>query len=237
MTKRCILLTAAAAFLYVTPASAQTIPSPYDFVDRGHGLFAYGTYVFTDRGTIGIGPGSGPAVGVGYGIRVSGPFVIDSRVAFFPTSRTVFNVVEADPEQIREDPTVGLDPIGEADLSLLLADASLRFDITGPRTWRGMQPYALLGAGAVVRLAADHSAEEALPEGSDLRVRFRSGVTGHFGGGVEWHLTDRFTVRLDARNLLWRLHVPTGFITADRVIDDRQWAQTGHFSVGAGFRF
>lgn len=237
MTKRCILLTAVAALLNVTPASSQTIPSPYQFVERSQGLYAYGTYVSTNRGVIGIGPGSGPAVGVGHNIRVSGPFTIDSRVTYFPTSRTVYTVVEADEDRIREDPMVGLEAIGEADLSLLLVDASLRFDITGPRTWRRLQPYALLGAGMVVRVAADNTAEDALPEGSDLRVRFRSGVTGHFGGGVELHLTERFTVRLDARNLLWRLHVPTGFITTDRVIDDRQWAQTGHISAGIGFRF
>jgi hypothetical protein len=233
-----ILFAAAVTTLALwVPAEAQTIPSPYAFVERGMGAYAYGTYVFTDRGVIELGPGSGPAAGIGYAARVSGPFVIDSRIAFFPTSRTVYDVEEAPPEQIRDDPRAGLVPIGEADLSLLLVDGSLRFDITGPRTWRNLQPYALLGAGVVFRLAADHSDEAELPETPDLRVRFRNGVTGHFGAGVEAHLTDRFTLRLDARSLFWRLHVPTGFITADRVLDDREWVQTGHISVGAGFRF
>jgi hypothetical protein len=235
---RSISVALATAFLVLAqPGSAQTITSPYDFVERGMGAYLYGTYVFTDRGTIDIGPASGPAYGAGFGARVSGPFVVDSRVALFPTQRTVYTLGEASPEEIQEDPRAGLVPVGEADMTLLLLDASLRFDITGPRTWYNLQPYALLGGGAVFRLAADHAAEEDLPTTPDVRVRFRNGLTGHFGGGVEWHMTDRVTVRFDARNLLWRLHVPTGFITADRVISDREWVQTGHLSIGAGFRF
>lgn len=239
MSKHYIHIAALGAILAVAgSAAAQSIRSPYEFVERSQSLRAYATYVVTDRGTIGIGPHSAPAIGFGYGIRVSGPFGFDSRVALMPTSRTVFTVdPDADPEEVRRDPMVGLDELGTADVSLLLADASLRFDVTGPRTWNNLQPYAIIGVGAVFRAASDHSAEEDLPEDADLRVRFNNGVTGHFGAGVEWYATQRFTIRLDARNLLWRLHVPTGFITNARVIDDREWVQTGHFSVGAAFRF
>lgn len=235
------VVAAVAATLIVaaaSPVAAQQIRSPYDFVDRGQSLHVFATHVSTDRGTIGIGPHSAPALGVGYGIRVTGPFTFDSRIALMPTSRTVFSVDPgADPDLVREDPMVGLVDEGEADLTLLMADLSLRFDLTGPRTWNRLQPYALLGAGAIFRMAAEHAAEEEAEIGPDLRVRFRNGVTGHVGGGVEWHLADRFSVRFDARGMFWRLHVPTGFISAARVIDDRQWVQSGHLSVGGAFRF
>lgn len=238
MLKRCLLVTATAV-LTAAPAATQSITSPYDFVDRGQGLFAYGTYVFTDRGTIEIGPHSGPAAGIGYSIRVSGPFTFDSRIAFFPTTRTVFDRQDAghDPDAIREDPMVGLVDVGTADLSLLLTDASLRFDITGPRTWNNIQPYALLGLGGVFRISSEHEAEENIRQDVDLRVRFRNGFTGHFGAGAEYHATSRLSVRLDARNMFWRLHVPDGFITTSRVIDDRQWVQAANLSLGLGFRF
>lgn len=235
--KRTILIAAAAAFLFmVRPVTAQTITSPYDFVERAHAFRAHVTYVAADRGTIGIGPGSGVAAGVGYTLRVSGPFAVDARLSYLPTSRTVYTVdPAANPEAIADDPTVGLVELGTADLSLALLDASLRFDITGPRTWHKLQPYALLGVGGAFRMSAEHAAEEDLDV--DLRARFRNGVTGHIGGGVEWHLSPRFTMRLDARSLFWRLHVPPGFITTARVIDDREWAQTGHLGVGAAWRF
>jgi opacity protein-like surface antigen len=237
--KRCILVTAAAVLTAAAPAAAQTITSPYQFVDRGQGLFAYVGYVVTDRGTIQTGPDSGATVGIGYSIRVSGPFAFDARIAYLPTSRTVYDRQDAglDPEAIRADPRVGLVERGTADLSLLLTDASLRFDITGPRTWNKIQPYALLGLGGAFRMAAEHEAEEDIRTDVDLRVRFRNGFTGHFGGGLEYHMTPRATVRLDARNVLLRLQVPSGFITPARVIDDREWVQSANLSVGLGFRF
>jgi len=239
VTIRTIIIAAAAAILLMAgPSAAQTITSPYDFVERGQAFRAHVTYVAADRGIIGIGPGSGVAAGVGYTIRVSGPFALDARFAYLPTSRTVYTVRDdADPDQIAEDPMVGLEEIGTADLTLSMLDASLRFDITGPRTWHRLQPYALIGAGAIFRTSADHSAEEDLRDDIDLRVRFRNGVTGHIGAGVEMHLSPSVSLRVDARNLFWRLHVPTGFITSARVIDDREWSTSGHFGVGAAWRF
>ncbi len=238
MSKRCALTAAAALLVAAAPATSQVITSPYDFVERGIGFYGYGTYIFADRGTIGTGPGSGPAAGVGFAIRVTGPFTFDSRVALFPTSRTVYDRDDAEipPEQIREDPMVGLVEEGTADLTLLLTDASLRFDITGPRTWNNIQPYALLGLGGAFSVAADHSPEEEIRDDVDLRVRFRTGFTGHVGVGAEWFLGQRHTIRLDARNLFWRLHVPPGFITPARLIDDREWTQAFNLSLGASFR-
>ncbi len=236
---RTIVIAAAAAFLLsMGRVEAQTITSPYDFVERGQSIRAHVTYVTPDRGIIGTGPGSGVAVGVGHTLRVSGPFTLDTRLSYLPTNRTVYTVDDqADPDQIALDPMVGLVELGTADLSLALVDASLRFDVTGPRTWNRLQPFALLGGGAVFRLSADHSAEEDLRDDLDLRVRFRNGLTGHIGAGVEIHLSPRLSMRLDARSLFWRLHVPTGFITPARVIDDREWTRTGHLGVAAAWRF
>jgi hypothetical protein len=222
-----------------SPSAAQSITSPYDFVETSQGIYLYGGYVLTDRGTIGIGPGSGLAAGLGYTIRVSGPFAVDGRVAMLPTGRTVYDRQDeqVDPDLIQADPMVGLVDVGTADLTLLMTDASLRFNITGPRTWNRIQPYALIGLGAVFRTAEDHTPEENIREDVDLRVRFRNGITGHVGAGAEVFLGQRFVLRLDARNLFWRIHVPVGFRTPDRVIDDREWVQAPNLSVGVGFRF
>jgi hypothetical protein len=47
----------------------------------------------------------------------------------------------------------------------------------------------------------------------------------------------RFTVRLDARDILWKIHVPEGFFVDGRNVDSEQWVQTAHLSLGLGFRF
>lgn len=227
----------AVAGLTASPAASQEITSPYEFVDHSMALWGFGSAVFADRGTIDVGPGSGYAAGLGFTVRISGPFNFDARAAYVPTDRRVYNVVAADSAAVREDPMVGLEQVGTADVSLLLLDASLRFDVTGPRTWHRLQPYILLGAGAALRMASDNGAEEALPDDSDLRVRFENGFTGHVGAGVEAYLSDRLSLRADARDVLWKVHVPAGFLVDGRVIDDEEWVQTAHLGLGLAFRF
>lgn len=234
--KRSALAVLAAVALVPSPAAAQQITSPYDFVENSMAVWGFGSAVFADRGTIDVGPGSGYGGGIGFTARISGPFNFDARAAYVPTSRTVYDVLPADSAAVREDPMVGLSPIGTADLSLLLMDASLRFDVTGPRTWHRLQPYVLLGVGAALRVASDNeAAEEGLSE--DLRVRFENGFTGHVGAGVEAYLSDRLSLRADARDVLWKVHVPDGFLVDGRIIDDEEWVQTAHLSLGLAFRF
>lgn len=221
------------------PAGAQAITSPYRFIDTPHAFYAFGTYVFTDRGTLDTGPGGGYAGGIAYNYRVTGPFNLSARISYLPTSRRVYddNSVAADSVELRADPMTGLEQLGTADMSLLLVDAALRFDVTGPRTWRRIQPYFLIGAGGAFELTADNTIEELLPTNRDLRVRFRNGLTGNVGFGTELYLSDHFTIRMDARDVLWKLDIPEGFRVTGRVIGEDEWAQTAHLSLGLTFRF
>ena len=229
------ILTAAVLYAAAAPAAGQGIDSPYDFVETSQAFRVFGGAVLTDRGVIDTGPGSSYGLGAGYTIRISGPFNFDARVVYIPTDRRVFNL-SADSAVAGDDPRVGLEEIGTADLSLMLIDAALRFDLTGPRTWHRIQPYALIGVGAAFAVAADNTAEESLPTDIDLRVRFKNGITGHIGVGAELHLARRFTVTVEARDLLWKVHVPDGFRDPARVIDDSEWVQTGHFNLGLAYR-
>jgi hypothetical protein len=237
--ERSAYVVALAALLFTAaPGSAQRITSPYDFVEESQGLRAFGGYVLTDRGTLDTGPGSSYAAGLGYTLRISGPFNLDARVAYMPTDRRVYDTEPTDSAVLADDPTAGLVEVGTADLSLLLADASLRFDLTGARTWHRIQPYALLGVGGVFRVASDNAAEDLLSaDAGERRVRFRNGVTGHVGAGFELHMSDRFTVLFDARDLLWKLHHPNGFREPGRVISSDEWVQTAHLSLGLVLRF
>ncbi len=221
------------------PTAAQTIPSPYDFVETSQSVQLYGTYISAGQGSIGIGPASGAALAVGYAVRVTGPFEFDTRLTFFPTTRTVYDLAAEQPDTatLRANPMAGLESLGTADLSLVLLDASLRFDLTGPRTWHRLQPFALIGVGGVVKVSSNNSVEENLPTDVDLRVRFHDGFTGHVGAGVEWHASDHISARFDARDLLWKIHVPQGFIDAGRLISSDEWVQTVHLNLGLVVRF
>lgn len=242
MINRSLLAAALSLVLGVAgaaPGQAQGISSPYDFIEGSQGFYGFGSAVFTDRGTLGTGPGSGYAAGGGYQLRISGPFMLDVRAAYLPTDRDVYTdtAVPADSLALRADPTFGLQQIGTADLSLMLLDASLRFNVTGPRTWHRVQPYFAIGVGGALVAAADNSVEAQLPEDRELRVRFQNGFTGHVATGLELFLTEGLTIRADVRDILWKVQVPLDFIAVGRVIDDEQWVQSAHLSLGLSLRF
>jgi hypothetical protein len=214
----------AALGLGAGPTSAQAITSPYRFLDRGQSIGPFAGYIAASKGSIGFGPSSGPVFGARYGIRITGPFTLEAEAAYFPTTRAVLDTVPAD---------TTVEVVGEADLALAIAWAALRFNLTGPRTFHGVQPFLLFGGGAAIDVAGDAAAEEDLAP--DVRFDFGTSFAGELGAGIEWFLSPSAALRLDGRNLLWRLKTPLPFLQGARslVFTDREWAQ--NFQLSAGF--
>lgn len=212
-----------------TAGSAQNIDSPYRFIDRNQQVNVFAGQVLTDPGALDLGPESGTAFGVRYGLRLAGPFSVEAAVMVFPTSRAVQDTAIVGPDTTVV-PAAG-NP--EADLTLGIATADLRFDITGPRTWHGLMPFALLGVGMSTVISEDD--EQDLDLDPDLRYRYGTRLVGELGLGVEWFPAERLTVRLDARNLLWQIDAPSGLQTLDAPLEE--WVQNFLLSAGVSFRF
>src|SRR5690606_11275519 len=90
---RWVPATLAACALLVSPATGQTIRSPYRYLAHRQAGGLLAGYIAADRGQVELGPGSGPVLGGRYTIRLSGPFAAEAEAAFFPTSRYVLRVV------------------------------------------------------------------------------------------------------------------------------------------------
>jgi hypothetical protein len=212
------------------PLHAQQIDSPYRFLDYSQFGGLHGGYVAANEGPIGIGPQSGPMVGASWALRVSGPFAFAVDVGFIPTTRTVRDTVFVAADSMYQD-------IGEADMKLLTAMGSLRFNLTGARTWNGLQPFVLLGAGAAVDLAGSAEIEEDLPTSS--RYDFGTSFAGQLGAGIDWFPSSRVSIRLDARNMLWKLTVPDAFLLTENGADlpGSEWEQNFAVAVGLSIHF
>ena len=222
----CLLI---ALFLPSQRAAAQvSINSPYRFIDQSQAFGIWGGTVSSSKGTVDIGPQGGPIVGLRYGIRLSGPFTIEADVGYFPSTRAVRDSVVVNNQR---------EQIGEADINLLIGLATLRFNLTGARTWHGLQPFVGFGGGAAVDLAGSTPQEEALP--ADIHFDFGTSFAGHFGGGIEWFPSDRLTVRLDARNELWKVATPFAFLLGPLGVEtpEDEWVQNGVFTLGLSYRF
>jgi hypothetical protein len=192
----------AGIILFAAPAAAQRIESPYRFVDTRQFLGVHASHVRTSEGVLEAGPQDGVAFGAGWAIRVTGPFMFGAEMSYLPTTRTV-----------RDTAFVAADSLfaalGEADMHILMGMATLRLNITGPRTWNALQPFALMGAGVAIDLAPTGAVEREIP--ATRRFDFGTTFAGQVGGGVEWFPSPRLSTRLDARHMSWRLRVPEGF--------------------------
>jgi hypothetical protein len=220
------LILALASALSAGPADAQRIDSPYRFIETRHVLAPFSGYLHTEPGAARLGPEPAAYFGARYSFRVSGPFNIDAGAAVAPTHRIVLDTLDAD---------TALDVVGEADYTFGLVDAALRFDLTGPRTFHGLLPYAISGVGVAFRLSGDDTLDEEL----DPNLRWDPGTSfaGQIGMGVEWLATRQLSLRLDARDYLWKISAPPGFATLGPEVPAEEWVQNFGVSLGLGYRF
>lgn len=218
------------AMLLPAPSAAQRIDSPYRFLEHNQQAGLYAGYANASEGRLGLGPQPGAMFGAHWSMRVSGPFSVEVDVGFLPTNRTV------------RDTTFDADnavhtALGEADLSVLTGMVSLRFDVTGARTWNSLQPFLLLGGGVAVGLDGGSDVEQALE--SDVRFDFGTSFAGQIGAGVDWFPSSRISIRLDGRNALWKLEAPEAFLLTEQssAVPRSEWEQNFVVTAGLSIHF
>jgi hypothetical protein len=223
-----IVLPGLLAVLCGSPLLAQTIPSPYRFMENRQEAGLFVASLNPGTGVFDYGPGPGTGLGIRYGLRLGGPFGLEAALTYLPTQRSLI-----DPG--RDE---GNRKIGEVDSNILAADARLRFSLTGDRTWRGLAPFLAVGGGAAMDLAGSDPAEETLL--ADDRFEFGTPFLGVLSGGVAWLPSDRLQVRADAGLLIWQIRAPRGYRDPTRGlvgVEEREWVGGPSLSLGASLRF
>jgi hypothetical protein len=216
---------AAAAALF-QPLEAQQIRSPYRFIDERQSLGIYAGSLITNPGTPEVGPQSAPIFGIRYNLRFTGPLSGEAAVSFVPSERQV----------ISEDTLVaGFQPlvVGESSMNLVHVEAGLRFHLTGPRAWRGFAPYVVATGGLAGDLTGQGELDESLPE--QQRFRFGPSFAVGVGAGTDWFLTERLSLRLEARNHIFRLPIPAG--VREELRAETQWTNNLGLSLGTALHF
>jgi hypothetical protein len=207
------------------PLEAQQIRSPYRFIDESQSLGVYGGFLFTNPGSPEVGPRNAPIFGLRYNLRFTGPLSGEAAVSFIPTDRQVIatDAIIFDPQPTGATPS----------MNLLVAEAGLRFHLTGTRAWHGLAPYALATIGVATDLSGEGEADEALPEAQ--RFRFGPSFAAGLGAGTDWFLTERLSLRLEVRDHILRLPIPEGLRPAGG--DENQWTNNFAISVGTSLHF
>jgi hypothetical protein len=220
----------ASGLLVATPGSAQSIDSPYRFIEGRHEAGLFVASVPGNRGTLELAPGGGTLFGVRYGLEISGPFALEFGGFFLPTDRRV-RVPNAEGD--------GIDDLGSADALVGAIDGRLRFTLTGARTWNRLAPFVSMGGGVARNFSGRIEAEAELP--TDVRTTFGPSFMGTLGAGTRVFLSEKLVLRLDATAHYWKQGTPQSFRFLDEEavgpIVDQEWPAVGAFTVGLSWRF
>lgn len=220
------LALAALAPVLPSRAAAQHIPSPYRDIETTQSAGAFVGYLLTDSRDPEIGPRAAPLFGARYSVRFGGPATGEVIVGFAPTDRRIFeNIAPAGSEEVE------LVERGTKSVSLLIAEAGVRFNLTGTRTWNGIQPFVIGFAGIAGDLSSKSSTD--LPENQivDFGPSFAVGV----GAGAEWFVTQKLSLRLDVQDHIWRLKIPEGLRGQGE--ESGRWTNNLGLSIGTALHF
>lgn len=202
------------AFVLASPASAQTIASPFEYLERRQEVGLSGGVMNSGTGRFGYAPSGGPMIGLRYGLELSGPLGLEGHLGFIDAERDV-----VDPSQLEENRI-----IGQADALLTTIEARIRFSFAGRRMWHRLSPFLTIGGGAVFDATGRSSLDDTLlPE--DV-FEFGTSFYGNLGLGSRWFLTDRLALRGDGVFSLWKVDTPPGYSDPARgfeQVEDGEW--------------
>lgn len=217
------------------PSEEPSIDTPYRWIDRGFRVNLSAGYLSTGSASLDLGPASSPMVAGAVRARITNPISLEARLSFGDTERPV-----VDPRLVGGPAAVDTMPVRWA-----MLEGGLQLALTGARTWHGLQPYVVLGAGLLVGLDEPGSpllGASTDTAAADLRFEINTAPVATAAGGMEWHVSDHVGVSFEARDHLWRLTTPEGFF-ADDILDriedsgaaapsERDWVHNVELSVG-----
>jgi hypothetical protein len=202
--------------------SAQTIPSPFEYLERRQEAGVFGGSINAGTGRFGYAPSGGTMLGARYGLELSGPLGLEGVVSFIDSERDVIDPSRAE----------GSRQIGQVDQLLATIEARLRFSFAGRRMWKRLSPFLTFGGGAVFSAGGDDTLDQSLlPE--DV-FSFGSSFYGTLGLGSRWFVTDRIALRGDGVFSLWKVDTPPGFSDPTRAfeeVEDGEWLRGTTFSL------
>jgi hypothetical protein len=126
--------------------------------------------------------------------------------------------------------------IGTAKQTLLFADVGANLLLTGQKTWHGLIPY--VGGNLGLVFGSDVSQDVS---GFKFAVHFLTGPQV----GIRLHPSDRISLRVEARDVIWRLSYPLAFLESPasdippvldpQIHDESEWIHHLVLSFGLGF--
>lgn len=228
------------AFLLVAPASlaaqvgAAPRHSPYRDILHGNGWTVIGGQVLGNGGPLRLSPNSGMSYGVRYDVRFSGLLQGFAELGYLATERQV----------LAPDDSVVNRYSGPFPAPVWTPQIGLQLNLTGPKTWHGLAPFAAIGLGAAV-------GEGVAQDTSGFTFGTKLLLTP--SAGVRVFVAQRVHIRLEGQFYYWKMKYPstwlaepaaqpsvTGEPTTAPIKDNDgldDWVPTTSLRLGVGFAF
>ena len=220
-------------FCSATPSVAlgQSVPSPYRFIEHSQEWAVVAGRSDLNPGQLGLGPQNATVFGGRYALAFSGAAALDVYGVLYKATRDVLDVSRPAEDRV----------LGTTDFTALLGNIRLRMNLTGQRTWRGLQPFLAFGGGLASTLSADRLLEVEAEMPKDEWFEFGPVFTGVLAGGTNFHLSDKISLRLEGDMNLWKLGTPVGWLTVDAnplgENPQDEWVSGKSITLGAAWRF
>tara|TARA_Y100000590_G_scaffold175894_1_gene201010 strand:- start:5137 stop:5835 length:699 start_codon:yes stop_codon:yes gene_type:complete len=223
-------LLSGAILIHYNPATSQDITSSYRFVKNKQegGIFIGNTKL--NSGQFGLGPKSAYVYGGRYSVAFASALAFEGSGTIFKGKRDVIDVRRNDNEQL----------IGQSTIDLYLFDAKLKLNLTGQRTWRGLQPFVAFGGGMALSSSLERSLEKTANIPVEYQYNFGSKFVGTLAAGLNFHLSSKIMMRLDGVMNIWKIVTPPGWLTTEAdlgIIEGDEWVAAQHLSIGTSWRF
>jgi hypothetical protein len=220
-------------------ATAQTIPSPYRYIEPSQSVGITVGYLFTDPDvsltdstSAELGHQSSPVFGLRYAIRAAGPVSVEGSVGISPGERKLFA-----PQYNADSTVVTAGDLGvNVPSTVVMANAGLRLHLTGARTWNGLAPFVSGNGGLVGDIRGTLDEEGAAELGATEVFRFGPSFAVGAAMGTDWFPRQNASLRLELSGQLWRMSTPTGFLV-NRTDERREWNPVVGVSVGGAIHF
>ncbi len=200
------VLTAVALLPATVDGQEGPIESPFRWREKGLRLGFFGGYHAANRGSLEFGQGPTGVGGAKLRIRASSPLSLEIGATYGPAERWVVDMVS---ETFPETGPAIVDTVAAGWLRM---DVGAQIGLTGARTWNGIQPYGMAGAGFVFGINEGASEFLADPALAPFRYDISTAPHIYLGLGFEVFPSEKIGIGFEVRDYLIRLSAPDGFL-------------------------
>jgi hypothetical protein len=229
-----LLLSLAVAFGVTSQLYAQVghspERSPYTDLLTNHNISVLYHLIGGNGGVVEVGPTSGNAVGVRYTIRLGTPSEIHAGFWVGDFDRLVIDPAQAPANRVVENTTNRMTGI----------EVGLNWLLTGKKSWHRLAPY--FGASFGILFGGTIPTDPGA-------FGFNGKFTAAPSIGVRWHPTNSIALRVEGRDILWKLTYPNSYFFEPEfgpgtspVLDpatqtDSEWTHQPTLTLGLSYTF